>query len=209
MFHSIRSRLIPNILASSLAVWVVACGGGSGPETSSSSNMALQGGPDGTPTGDGTSCSWPVPPSAPGVARSATAAGGSTGSGCVASSDGTTSCPAASPTPAPQPAPIETSPPPVPPVKEYSLGDWFPSPDGCHTCTCTERGIMCTVNVCAPPGPPTVLPPAPPPSTGCTLDGHTIAPGTSVRSSDGCHTCGCTTEGLLACTDEACLSGKP
>jgi hypothetical protein len=31
----------------------------------------------------------------------------------------------------------------------YDLGEDFPSPDGCNECTCSERGIMCTVRDCA------------------------------------------------------------
>lgn len=33
---------------------------------------------------------------------------------------------------------------------KYSLGQRFPSPDGCNTCTCTVNGIACTLKACAP-----------------------------------------------------------
>lgn len=33
-------------------------------------------------------------------------------------------------------------------VGPYNLGESFKSLDGCNDCTCTERGIMCTVRAC-------------------------------------------------------------
>lgn len=38
-----------------------------------------------------------------------------------------------------------------------AIGEGFPSPDGCNTCTCTQHGVACTERACAPqsPTPPT------------------------------------------------------
>lgn len=32
----------------------------------------------------------------------------------------------------------------------YTLGDRFPSSDGCNTCSCSESGVACTERACAP-----------------------------------------------------------
>jgi hypothetical protein len=32
----------------------------------------------------------------------------------------------------------------------YNVGDTFPSPDGCNSCSCTADGIACTTKACAP-----------------------------------------------------------
>jgi hypothetical protein len=35
--------------------------------------------------------------------------------------------------------------------KSYSVGDGFPSTDGCNTCSCTARGVICTLRACPAP----------------------------------------------------------
>lgn len=64
---------------------------------------------DGTPTGNGTTCSW-----------------SDTAAYDAATSDGTVTV---------------TSP-------AYAVGDDFASLDGCNECTCTVKGIMCTIRAC-------------------------------------------------------------
>jgi hypothetical protein len=139
---------------------------------------------DGEPSGTGSTTS------------STSSSGGSSGSsgGCTTDDQGNTKCWSYPPAPEPKPAPAPL-PTPAPEPQTYQLGDWFPSLDGCNKCTCTNNGIMCTVQVCAPPPPP-------PPAPGCEWSGKKIEPGTSF--SDGCNTCSCGPDGQLACTARAC-----
>lgn len=41
-------------------------------------------------------------------------------------------------------------PPPEPFCDGYRIGESYPSPDGCNTCTCTVRGSACTLRACVP-----------------------------------------------------------
>lgn len=75
----------------------------------------------------------------------------------------------------------------------YAVGDHFPSPDGCNTCTCESDGTSaCTAMGCV---------------TGCTYGGKQYAVGESFPSSDGCNTCSCDASGSVMCTEMACASG--
>jgi eight-cysteine-cluster-containing protein len=74
----------------------------------------------------------------------------------------------------------------------YNVGDSFPSPDGCNSCTCTAQGIACTARACAPGG------------GTCTLNGKTYDAGQSFPSPDGCNNCSCQSDGSIACTEMAC-----
>lgn len=85
------------------------CSGGEIPV--GSADQEVQKRSDGSPTGDGSSCSW----------------AGTT----IHLPDDCGSVP----------TPSGYGP--------YELGEEFPAPDGCNECTCTDRGIMCTMRDCS------------------------------------------------------------
>ena len=62
--------------------------------------------------------------------------GGATGDGKTCSWDDTVSSDSAT---------GKTTP---PSADSYAVGQSFPSPDGCNTCTCTPEGITCTLKEC-------------------------------------------------------------
>jgi len=71
----------------------------------------------------------------------------------------------------------------------YDLGDEFDSPDGCKECSCTENGILCTVDACE----------------ACTAEALVCADGTAVgRTGPNCEFAPCPDE-VTACTQEAKL----
>jgi hypothetical protein len=71
---------------------------------------------------------------------------------------------------------------------DYDVGESFPAPDGCNTCTCQEGGqAACTLMGCI---------------DGCEVDGVMHAPGDTFPA--GCNTCTCMEDGNVACTDMAC-----
>ena len=79
----------------------------------------------------------------------------------------------------------------------YSVGQTFPSPDGCNTCSCTPHGIACTMMACvADAGPPGV----------CSYDGKSYGAGDSFPSDDGCNSCSCQANGAVLCTMRACAA---
>jgi hypothetical protein len=82
---------------------------------------------------------------------------------------------------------------PTPPgYGPYEIGETFPAPDGCNECSCTERGIMCTVRDCAGDG------------VACTDDAKECPDGSFVgRVPPSCEFAPCPGEG--ACTLEAKL----
>lgn len=77
----------------------------------------------------------------------------------------------------------------------HKVGESFPAPDGCNTCSCTEDGtVACTLIACIDPKPQ---------PDGCS-DGKTnFAIGASFPSPDGCNKCSCTKDGIV-CTEIAC-----
>src|SRR5262249_12478856 len=79
------------------------------------------------------------------------------------------------------------------------VGDKFPSPDGCNTCTCAAEGAYCTEMACVPP--PIDAGPG-----GCDQDGRHYDVGQSFPSSDNCNTCYCQAGGSILCTQRACVS---
>ena len=119
--------------------------------------------------------------------------------------------------------------------KTYAPGDSFPDEDGCNACSCSEDGlVVCTTkacvydscegrkcgDVCSVCGPGATDCDAPlgvcsaggeclsagaVSCTGCTYNGTTYAPGASFPDEDGCNTCSCSEEGLVACTEIACV----
>jgi hypothetical protein len=115
---------------------------------------------DGTPTGNGQSCSWD-----------------DTVAYDVATGETTTT-----------------------PSKDaqYSLGDEFKSLDGCNDCTCTARGIMCTLRSCgggSSPGNP---------GQGCSLEAKICPDGSSVgRGGPNCEFSPCPGGNDIACTNDA------
>jgi hypothetical protein len=76
----------------------------------------------------------------------------------------------------------------------HRLGESFPSSDGCNTCTCTSRGVICTERACAIDAGS---------ANGCVYDGKTYKDGDSFPSSDGCNACACNA-GSVICTARAC-----
>lgn len=110
----------------------------------------------------------------------------------------------------------------------YELGEDFASPDGCNECTCTDRGIMCTVLECdavaegdegsgegAAPAPPEDFAPpediAPPQepvedpdcAVACTKEAKICPDGSSVgREGPNCEFAPCPDESVV-CTDDA------
>lgn len=133
---------------------------------------------------------------------SSSGSSGSSSGGCATDDKGNTTCWSSPSEPdAPRNEPPVMPPMPTPPAPDtYELGDWFPSLDGCNRCTCTDIGIMCTVNVCD-------VPPPPPPGKGCEISGKWLEPGTSYF--DGCNTCSCGPDGSVACTARACQDPVP
>ena len=75
------------------------------------------------------------------------------------------------------------------PVPSYAVGDEFKSIDGCNECTCTDKGIMCTIETCTP--------------QACQADAMICPDGkTSVgRTGPKCTFAPC--PGDVACTDDA------
>lgn len=102
---------------------LAACG--SEDVTVGSQSAALTKKKDGSPTGDGTTCSW-----------------SDTAAYDAVSSNGTTA--------------------PSGPGRTYAIGDQFKSLDACNDCSCTEKGIMCTLRACStdpdPGGEPVACP---------------------------------------------------
>jgi hypothetical protein len=97
------------IASSGAVLLTVACSGGQ--IAVGRTDQQLQTRRDGSPTGDGQTCSW---------------------EGTAAHDTASDSANAASPVV----------------VGPYNLGESFASLDGCNECTCTERGIMCTMRAC-------------------------------------------------------------
>ncbi|MBX3233265.1 MAG: hypothetical protein KIT84_20950 [Labilithrix sp.] len=80
------------------------------------------------------------------------------------------------------------------PVPTYKLGDEFKSIDGCNDCTCSDKGIMCTLRACEQPQPP---------EHGCTMDAKVCPDGSSVgRQGPKCEFAPCPGEGPI-CTADA------
>lgn len=123
--------------------------------------------------------------------------------------------------------------------KHYAEGASFPSEDGCNTCGCGANGaVACTKRACVAPdaGPPTCGPNSCGPALGMPnytcADGTTAGPGAcslqannqcgwtitactcqdgtgNVRQvgdswNDGCNSCACMQNGNVACTKMAC-----
>jgi hypothetical protein len=83
----------------------------------------------------------------------------------------------------------------------YDVGDTFPSPDGCNTCSCTAQGIACTERACANDGGS---------APGCDYNGHHYASGQNgFPSDDGCNSCSCGADGNVMCTAMACAYQCP
>jgi Pacifastin inhibitor (LCMII) len=71
----------------------------------------------------------------------------------------------------------------------YAVGESFPAPDGCNTCTCQASGAaICSELAC---------------SSGCDYNGQHYQPGES-WSLDACNSCFCGTDGSVACTGAYC-----
>jgi hypothetical protein len=95
-------------------------------------------------TGNGATCSWPVP-----VYR-----------GVPNGQEETAPAPLPGKAPAgiapkcanlPAPGGVATKCDPGPAVPSYKVGDSVPAQDSCNACVCTEKGIACTQNKCAAP----------------------------------------------------------
>jgi hypothetical protein len=89
--------------------------------------------------------------------------------------------------------PNQTDPPSSDLGGPYDVGDEFASPDGCNDCSCTRRGILCTVLACEPATP-----------TACTDEGKICPDGSVVgRSGPDCEFTPCPDDTPSACTEEA------
>lgn len=94
----------------------------------------------------------------------------------------------------------------------YSVGEDFASPDGCNECTCTAKGIMCTVLDCTADGQgqgPDADRAAPAPEESCTVactkDAKICPDGSAVgRTGPNCEFEACPEEGTF-CTDDAMM----
>jgi hypothetical protein len=76
--------------------------------------------------------------------------------------------------------------------KSHPVGETFPSPDGCNSCTCSAGGnAACTERGCAP--------------AACTYGGKSYAVGDTFSANDCGNTCTCTDQGV-ACTAIACAT---
>lgn len=187
----IRSSLALAALAFTLAP-LVACT--SGDVAVGKTDQQLLSRKDGKATGDGKTCSWEATAAYDTAVSNASSSpsSGTADPNTPVSDDKdpaekTTSAPANGPT-----TPITTGP--------YGIGDDFPSLDGCNECTCTAKGIMCTVRACAPGGGngPTD------PGTGvCPGDAKQCPDGTYVgRSGPGCDFV-CPGDEPIACPEDA------
>jgi hypothetical protein len=129
---------------------------------------------DGTPTGNGTSCSWVgtdeaanyperVAGSEPGYPGQSGGTTPSPGGGVNGSGPGqnASDLPANTPGGTGGDTPVSSDDPnggnsssnPSGKVG-YSIGENFKSPDGCNDCQCSSKGIMCTMRACSsPPNP--------------------------------------------------------
>jgi hypothetical protein len=94
----------------------------------------------------------------------------------------------------------------------YPTGASFESTDGCNSCSCGANGLVaCTLMACIATGGTTGVGGASAAvggSTGgtCKYNNVTYAAGASFKSTDGCNTCSCSSNGLVACTEMACLA---
>jgi len=100
--------------------------------------------------------------------------------------------------------------------KVYMVGASFTCSDGCNTCTCTATGISGTTKAC-PDGSATcydangkIINCSDGGTAQCLYANKAYPVGATFLSSDGCNTCTCTTGGMIACTQKACVdSGTP
>ena len=83
--------------------------------------------------------------------------------------------------------------------RTYDIGESFPAPDGCNSCSCQEDGsTMCTAMACI---------------VTCDWGEEIYEAGDSFPAGDGCNTCECMNDGTVGCTLMACPEcwhgGKP
>ncbi len=93
------------------------------------------------------------------------------------------------------------------PGASYGLGDTFKSPDGCNDCSCSTKGIMCTMRACDPNGGGGTSPGNPGNGGGqaCTEEAKQCPDGSYVgRTGPNCEFAPCPGgNGGTACTAEA------
>jgi hypothetical protein len=171
-----RSVLSFFLLASAASFSVAACSAGE--IAVGTSNQELQKKANGGSSGNGTTCSWDDVVVFGNVSG---ASGGSDGP----TSDGNTGSPLPGDTPTSNDNVGTQSPLPGP----YKVGDTFKSLDGCNDCTCTAKGIMCTVKACgggSTPGNPGN------PGPGCTEEAKICPDGSAVgRTGPNCEFAPC------------------
>ncbi len=155
-FSSSHSRALVALLAiagASLSFGALtACSSGDVPVGSTS--QALQKNKSGTPTGDGTSCSWDAttPPSGSyAVGATFKSPDGCNDCSCTAQGVACTLRACAPPPGGSSGGTCSYG------GQTYASGASFPSTDGCNTCSCSAAGqVLCTELACAPlpaPGP--------------------------------------------------------
>lgn len=206
----IRSSLVLTCLALIVAP-VVACTGGD--LSVGRTEQQLQTKKDGSATGNGTICSWDDT-----AAYDAAVSSSQGPAGAVPgyNPDEPASSPPYDPgnEPAPgaerlppdgnttQPPNVTPAEPPTPIAKgPYNVGDDFPALDGCNECTCTTKGIMCTIRQCAPGG---GTGPSDPGGGACDMMAKICPDGSSVgKVGPNCEWAPCPGSGGYACPDDA------
>ncbi|HVK63139.1 MAG TPA: hypothetical protein VM694_01625, partial [Polyangium sp.] len=74
--------------------------------------------------------------------------------------------------------------------EQFSVGEEFPAPGGCNTCTCQADGsTLCTRLACL---------------ATCTVNGQVFTEGDSFPGDGDCNTCTCGPDGSVSCTAKAC-----
>ena len=145
-----RTAFLAAALTLATSLGVNACSSGDVKVGASDSALKRK---DGTPTGDGTTCSWDNTAAFDGVAAGSSVPKGPFKVGdtfpapdgcnqCFCSEHGI-GCTLMACLPSPGQCTVDG--------KTYASGTSFPSPDGCNTCTCQDNGsAACTEKACAP-----------------------------------------------------------
>ena len=157
-----RTAVTLTLLSLATAFASSACSSGNIPVGASQSQSMLQKKKDGTPTGNGTTCSWDDSVSSDGTITPSRGAAYKNGD-IFASLDGCNECSCTAQGIA---CTERTCAPPALDVcsyggKGYAAGASFPSTDGCNECSCGANGaVSCTERACAPATCPATAPTA-------------------------------------------------
>lgn len=201
--HALASRFVLAALATSALV-AAACSGGQVAVGSNDQKLLRKS--DGTPTGNGATCSWSDAVAYDARTGQTTRVPAQSGEYKVGdtfkSLDGCNDCTclpqgiactarACAPKPGGKACTVDG--------RTYEDGASVPSRDGCNSCSCMDGAVACTAMACAPDAGAGV----------CTYDGRTHRVGERFGATDGCNTCSCGEGGVVACTERACLGCAP